>query len=84
VIKRSAASSHLLKHRGPAFVFETVEELADRLDDPDLDVTPDSIIVLKGAGPLGGPGMPEWGHIPVPGRLSAAGVTDMLRSPTAA
>ena len=79
VIKRSAASPHLLKHRGPAFVFENVEDLARRLDDPDLDVTADSVIVLKGAGPLGGPGMPEWGHIPVPGKLSEAGVEDMVR-----
>jgi dihydroxy-acid dehydratase len=79
VIKRSAAAPELMNHRGRAFVFENVEDLADRLDDPDLDVTPDSVIVLKGAGPLGGPGMPEWGHIPIPGKLSKAGVDDMVR-----
>jgi dihydroxy-acid dehydratase len=79
VIKRSAAAPELMKHRGRAYVFESVEDLADRLDDPDLDVTPDSVIVLKGAGPLGGPGMPEWGHIPIPGKLSKAGVDDMVR-----
>jgi len=79
VIKRSAAAPELMKHRGPAFVFENVEDLARRLDDPDLEVTRDSVIVLKGAGPLGGPGMPEWGHIPVPGKLSRAGVEDMVR-----
>jgi dihydroxy-acid dehydratase len=79
VIKRSAAAVRLMRHRGPAFVFEDVEELARRLDDPDLDVTADSVLVLKGAGPLGGPGMPEWGHIPIPGKLSQTGVEDMVR-----
>ena len=79
VVKRSAADPALMRHRGPAYVFENVDDLARRLDDPDLDVTRESVIVLKGAGPLGGPGMPEWGHIPVPGRLSRAGVEDMLR-----
>jgi dihydroxy-acid dehydratase len=79
VIKRSAAAPELMRHRGPAYVFENVEDLARRLDDPDLEVTPESVVVLKGAGPLGGPGMPEWGHIPVPGKLSTAGIEDMLR-----
>lgn len=79
VIKRSAASPSLMRHRGPAFVFESVADLSRQLDDPDLEISSDSIIVLKGAGPLGGPGMPEWGHIPIPGKLSAAGVQDMVR-----
>ncbi|MCY7301907.1 MAG: dihydroxy-acid dehydratase [Thermoleophilia bacterium] len=79
VVKRSAASPALFRHRGPALAFETVEDLAEQLDDPDLDVTPDSVIVLKNGGPVGGPGMPEWGHIPVPGKLRAAGVEDMVR-----
>ncbi len=79
VVKRSAADPRLFKHKGPALVFEHVEDLNRRLDDPDLDVTPDSIIVLKNGGPVGGPGMPEWGHIPVPGKLRAMGVEDMIR-----
>lgn len=79
IIKRSAADGQLLRHRGPVLAFEDVRELAKQLDDPDLPVTPETVIVLKGAGPLGGPGMPEWGHIPVPGRLRHAGVQDMLR-----
>lgn len=79
VIKRSAADPALFSHRGPAYVFEDVHELTARLDDPDLDITADHIIVLKGGGPVGAPGMPEWGHIPVPGKLVAEGVIDMLR-----
>jgi dihydroxy-acid dehydratase len=79
VVKRSAASSDFFRHRGPALVFESVDDLNRRLDDPDLDVTPESVIVLKNGGPVGGPGMPEWGHIPVPGKLRAAGVQDMVR-----
>lgn len=79
VVKRSAASARLFKHRGPALVFEHVDDLNRRLDDPDLDVRPESVIVLKNGGPVGGPGMPEWGHIPVPGRLRAQGIEDMVR-----
>lgn len=79
VMKRSAADPALFKHRGPAFVFETVHELTAQLDDPNLPITKDHIIVLKGGGPVGAPGMPEWGHIPIPGKLAAEGVTDMLR-----
>jgi dihydroxy-acid dehydratase len=79
LVKRSAASAGLMRHTGPAYVFEDVQDLAQRLDDPALDVTADSVIVMKGAGPLGGPGMPEWGHIPVPGKLRAQGVEDMVR-----
>ncbi len=79
VLKRSAASPHLLRHRGPAVVFEDVYDVAERIDDPDLDVTPDSVLVLRNSGPKGGPGMPEWGQIPIPSKLLAAGVTDMVR-----
>lgn len=79
VVKRSAADPRLFRHKGPALVFEHVEELNRRLDDPDLPVTPDSVIVLKNGGPVGGPGMPEWGHIPVPAKLRAMGIEDMVR-----
>jgi dihydroxyacid dehydratase/phosphogluconate dehydratase len=79
VIKRCAADPKLFRHRGPAFVFENVQDLSARLDDPDLPITAEHIIVLKGGGPVGAPGMPEWGHIPVPGKLVAEGVEDMLR-----
>jgi dihydroxy-acid dehydratase len=79
VIKRSAASPHLLRHRGPAVVFEDVYDVAARIDDPELDVTPDSVLVLRNSGPKGGPGMPEWGQIPIPSKLLAGGVTDMVR-----
>ena len=79
VIKRSAADPRLFRHRGRALAFEHVADLSRRLDDPELEVTPETVIVLKGAGPVGSPGMPEWGHIPVPGRLRAAGVEDMVR-----
>ena len=79
VIKRCAADPKLFQHRGPAFVFEDVRDLAARLDDPDLPITADHIIVLKGGGPIGAPGMPEWGHIPIPGKLVEEGVEDMLR-----
>lgn len=79
LIKRSAASPGLLRHRGPAVVFEDVHDVAARIDDPDLDVGPDSVLVLRNSGPLGGPGMPEWGQIPIPAKLLAAGVTDMVR-----
>jgi dihydroxy-acid dehydratase len=79
IVKRSAASPQLLRHRGPAVVFEDVHDLAARIDDPDLDVTPDSVLVLRNSGPKGGPGMPEWGQIPIPSKLLARGVTDMVR-----
>jgi dihydroxy-acid dehydratase len=79
IVKRSAASPHLLRHRGPAVVFEDVHDVAARIDDPDLDVTPDSVLVLRNSGPKGGPGMPEWGQIPIPSKLLAQGVTDMVR-----
>ena len=79
VVKRSAASPQLLRHRGPAVVFEDVYDVAARIDDPELDVTPDSVLVLRNSGPQGGPGMPEWGQIPIPSKLLARGVTDMVR-----
>jgi dihydroxy-acid dehydratase len=69
----------LLQHRGRAVVFEGVEDLNARIDDPELDVDPDSILVLRGMGVLGAPGMPEVGHIPIPAKLARAGVHDMVR-----
>lgn len=79
VIKTSAASPELLRHEGQAVVFEDIDDLAQRVDDPDLDVTADSVLVLRNAGPKGAPGMPEWGHLPIPRKLLRAGVTDMVR-----
>jgi dihydroxy-acid dehydratase len=79
IIKRSAASPHLLRHRGPALVFDDVYDVQARIDDPDLDVSADSVLVLRNSGPKGGPGMPEWGQIPIPSKLLAQGVTDMVR-----
>ena len=79
VMKRSAADPALFTHYGPAFVFESVYELNAKLDDPDLAITSEHVIVLKGGGPVGAPGMPEWGHIPIPGKLVDQGVTDMVR-----
>src|SRR3546814_13607345 len=75
----TAAEPHLLKHRGRAVVFETVDEMYARIDDEDLDVTADSVLVLKNGGPLGAPGMPEWGQLAIPKKLLRAGVRDMLR-----
>jgi dihydroxy-acid dehydratase len=79
VIKQSAASERLLTHQGRAVVFESVEDLAARIDDPGLDVGPEDVLVLRNAGPIGAPGMPEAGYLPIPRKLAAAGVTDMLR-----
>jgi L-arabonate dehydrase len=79
VLKTSAASSHLLQHTGRAVVFENYEEMLQKIDDPALDVDPNCVLVLKNAGPVGGPGMPEWGQIPIPSRLLKDGVTDMVR-----
>jgi dihydroxy-acid dehydratase len=79
VIKPAAAEARLLKHRGRAVVFESYAELQSRIDDADLDVDADSVLVLKNAGPLGGPGMPEWGQLPIPKKLLQQGVRDMLR-----
>jgi dihydroxy-acid dehydratase len=79
VIKTSAATAGLLQHRGQAAVFADIDDLARRVDDPGLDVTADSVLILQNAGPLGAPGMPEWGHLPIPRKLLQAGVTDMVR-----
>src|SRR5579859_5955746 len=78
VIKAAAASPSLLRHRGPAVVFHSYEEMRARIDDPSLDVTADSVLVLAGCGPAG-MAMPEWGNIPIPARLLSQGVTDMVR-----
>ena len=79
VMKPSAADPRLLKHRGPALAFEDYNHMAREIDRDDLAVTPDHVIVLKNAGPKGGPGMPEWGMLPIPRKLVQAGVRDMLR-----
>ena len=79
IMKPSAADPRLLCHRGPALVFDSYAEMKARIDAPDLDVTPDTVLVMRGAGPQGGPGMPEWGMLPIPQKLLKAGVRDMLR-----
>jgi dihydroxy-acid dehydratase len=79
VIKPSAASEALLRHAGPALVFDSHAELSARIDDPALEVTPDSVLVLRHAGPVGAPGFPEWGNLPIPRKLLAQGVRDMVR-----
>jgi dihydroxy-acid dehydratase len=79
VIKPSAASPSLLQSRGRAVVFESIEDYQNRIDDPDLDVDPSCVLVLKGTGPAGYPGMPEVGNFPLPRKMIVAGVTDMVR-----
>ena len=79
IIKQSAASPELMRHEGRALVFTSIEDLAARIDAPDLDVTPDDVIVLQNIGPKGAPGMPEAGYIPIPLKLARQGVTDMVR-----
>jgi L-arabonate dehydrase len=79
VMKISAADRRLLAHEGRAIVFEDIHDLAARVDEPDLDVDADSIMVLRNAGPVGAPGMPEWGHLPIPAKLLKQGVSDLLR-----
>ncbi len=79
VIKPAAATKELLTHQGPAVVFDSIEDLRARLDDPALDVTEDSVLVLRGCGPRGYPGMPEVGNMPIPAKLLARGVRDMVR-----
>jgi dihydroxy-acid dehydratase len=78
VLKRAAATAALLQHEGPALVFEDLDDLAARLDDPALPVTPEHVLVLRGAGPIAA-GMPEAGSIPIPAKLARAGVKDMVR-----
>ena len=79
VIKPPAAEPRLHRHAGRALVFEDYNHMAARIDDPDLDVDENSVLVLQNAGPLGAPGMPEWGQLPIPKKLLAKGVRDMLR-----
>ncbi|TQS02835.1 dihydroxy-acid dehydratase [Microbispora bryophytorum] len=79
VLKVSAASPHLLQHTGPALVFDRIEDYVAAADDPDMDVTADTVIVVQNAGPRGYPGFPEVGNMPMPRRLLTEGVTDMVR-----
>ncbi|HKD10019.1 MAG TPA: IlvD/Edd family dehydratase [Bryobacteraceae bacterium] len=79
VIKPTAASPRLLRHRGPAFVFENYAEMHHRIDSPDLPVTPETVLVMKNCGPKGAPGFPEWGQIPMPRVLLDKGIDDVVR-----
>ncbi len=79
VIKPTAAEPHLLKHTGPAVVFKNYDDLYARVDDENLKVDENSVLVLQSAGPQGGPGMPEWGQLPIPKKLLQKGVRDMVR-----
>src|SRR4030088_899255 len=79
VRKHSPASPNLLQHTGRAVVFDSVEDMTLRVDDPALDVTADDVLVLRNAGPKGAPGMPEAGYLPIPMKLARAGVKDMVR-----
>ena len=79
VIKPSACAPRYLKHTGPALVFDDYPSMKKAVDDPNLEVTADHIMILRNAGPQGGPGMPEWGMLPIPTKLVKQGVRDMLR-----
>ncbi|MCY2975546.1 MAG: L-arabinonate dehydratase [Planctomycetota bacterium] len=79
VIKTVAADPKLLQHRGPAIVFDDYPAMKARINDPNLNVTADSVLILRSAGPLGAPGFPEWGQLPIPEKLLRAGVRDMVR-----
>jgi dihydroxy-acid dehydratase len=79
VMKPAAADKRFLKHRGRALAFDDYNHMAREIERDDLDVTPDHVLVLKNAGPKGGPGMPEWGMLPIPKKLVKAGVRDMVR-----
>jgi dihydroxy-acid dehydratase len=79
VIKPPAADPALLRHTGPALVFDSYDDMAARIDDPDLAVDASTVLVLRNAGPQGAPGMPEWGQLPIPRKLLAQGVRDMVR-----
>jgi dihydroxy-acid dehydratase len=79
IVKPAAASAELLVHRGPALVFDSVEDLKARIDDEDLPVTPDTVLVLRGCGPRGYPGMPEVANLPLPKKMLRQGVRDMVR-----
>ncbi|MFC4276245.1 L-arabinonate dehydratase [Achromobacter aloeverae] len=79
VIKPSAATPRLLRHTGRALIFDTNEDMLAAMNDPDLDVDADTVLVLRNGGPVGAPGMPEWGNLPIPKKLLRQGVRDMLR-----
>ena len=79
VIKQTAASPELLRHRGRAYVFETRDQMLAEIDSDDLPVDPNTVLVMRNCGPKGAPGMPEWGHIPMPRKLLEQGVRDMVR-----
>ena len=79
IIKQSAASPELLRHEGRAVVFDSLKDMAARIDAPDLDVEPEDILVLRNAGPKGAPGMPEAGYLPIPKKLALRGIKDMVR-----
>src|SRR5207247_2054180 len=79
ILKQSAASKRLMQHTGRAIVFDTLEDMAARIDDEHLDVAPDDVLVLRNAGPKGAPGMPEAGYLPIPKKLARQGVKDMVR-----
>jgi dihydroxyacid dehydratase/phosphogluconate dehydratase len=79
IIKPTAASQELMTHRGRALVFEDHEDMDRRIDDPDLKVTPEDVLVMRNAGPIGGPGMPEWGFLPLPKKILQRGIRDMVR-----
>ncbi len=79
VVKPCAMAPHLMRHTGPALVFDDVPSLKQAAEDPKLEVTPDHVLVLRNAGPQGGPGMPEWGMLPIPVKLLRQGVRDMVR-----
>jgi dihydroxy-acid dehydratase len=79
VLKSSAAEPRLLQHEGPALVFDSHADLSARIDDPNLEVDENTVLILRNAGPVGAPGMPEWGNLPIPKKLLARGVRDMVR-----
>ncbi len=79
VLKQTAASPHLMQHRGKAYVFETYQHMREQIDSPDLPVDENTILVMKSCGPKGAPGFPEWGHIPLPRVLLDRGVKDVVR-----
>jgi dihydroxy-acid dehydratase len=79
VIKPGAAEERLHRHTGPAVVFENYDDMAARIDEPDLDIDENSVIVLRSAGPQGAPGMPEWGQLPIPKKILEKGIRDMVR-----
>ena len=81
VIKHMAADPELLTHTGPAVVFDSYDDLLERINDESLHITPDSVLVLRDAGPLGGPGMPEYGMLPIPDRLLSAASGTWCGSP---